>query len=176
MFFCYYSDLINMEKFEDFMVPFTGSVNAPASTNVNDRKSTYATSREDVDCFTLKHNMLEVCTNAEQYQMILDIVNNLVLFVDPKKKMAQERRRRLWFELANKPKTKVKAMVQQQQKELRELVATVRSFERQAYFLNKQIQINPNDPKYALPRYLSICINGLRKRAENIGNNNVISV
>jgi hypothetical protein len=60
MFFCYYSDLINMEKFEDFMVPsMLGTApNTPASST--DKPSPYASTREDVDCFTLKHNMLEV--------------------------------------------------------------------------------------------------------------------
>jgi hypothetical protein len=116
-----------MERFEDYMVPLMGSNfgQSPPTSSVDKHSSPYS-KREDVDCFTLKHNMLEVCTNSEQYQMILDIVNNLVLFVDPKKKMAQERRRRLWFELANKSKMQVKTMVQLLQKDLRELVAIIR--------------------------------------------------
>ncbi|KAI6220278.1 UPF0378-like protein [Aphelenchoides besseyi] len=137
LFFCYYSDLINMEKFEDFVVP--------QLTDEEKEESPYGSKREDVDCFTLKHNMLEVSTNAEQYQVILDIVNHLILFVDPKKKMAQERRRRLWFELSRKSRAEVKIAVQSLQKELRELVAIVRSLERQSFYLNKQIQQRPND-------------------------------
>ncbi|KAI6225410.1 UPF0378-like protein [Aphelenchoides fujianensis] len=137
LFFCYYSDLINMEKFEDFVVPQLGDEQKD--------ESPYGSRREDVDCFTLKHNMLEVSTNAEQYRVILDIVNNLVLFVDPKKKKAQERRRRLWFELVRKAKAEVKICVQNRQKELRELGAVIRGLERQSFYLNKQIQQRPND-------------------------------
>lgn len=60
MFFCYYSDLINMEKFEDFMVPsMVGSAPNTSSASSADKCSPYASTQEDVDCFTLKHNMLE---------------------------------------------------------------------------------------------------------------------
>lgn len=82
--------------------------------------------------------MLEVCTNSDQYQVILDIVNNLVLFVDPKKKMAQEKRRRLWFKLAKKFKPEIAESVQQLQNELREVVTHIRSLERQNFFAQIQ--------------------------------------
>lgn len=61
MFFCYYSDLINMERFEDFMVPLMG-VNFGQSEQSSLAKKDVSpySKREDVDCFTLKHNMLEV--------------------------------------------------------------------------------------------------------------------
>ncbi|CAD5211079.1 unnamed protein product [Bursaphelenchus xylophilus] len=128
MFFCYYSDLINMEKFEDFVVPQI----------TEEKEAKFGERREDVDCFTLKHNMLEVCTNSDQYQVILDIVNNLVLFVDPKKKTAQEKRRRLWFKLAKLTKAEVGDTVQHLQNDLREVVAHIRALERQNFFAQLQ--------------------------------------
>ena len=83
LFFCYYSDLINMEKFEDFVVPQL-SASADASTAAASAAAAGArderplgTRREDVDCFTLRHNILEVCTNAEQYQVCRRIYSPL---------------------------------------------------------------------------------------------------
>ncbi|CAD5207695.1 unnamed protein product [Bursaphelenchus okinawaensis] len=128
MFFCYYSDLINMEKFEDFVVPQI----------TDEKEAKFGERKDDIDCFTLKHNMLEVSTNPDQYQVILDIVNNLVLFVDPKKKLAQEKRRRLWFELAKLTKNEVGEAVQRRQNELREVVAHIRALERQNFFAQLQ--------------------------------------
>jgi hypothetical protein len=70
---------------------------------------------DEVDTFTLKHNILEVSTNPEQYQMCLDIVNHLILLVDPKKTESEGNRRRLWFEIAKKPKRDVRASIEEKQ-------------------------------------------------------------
>lgn len=49
------------------------------------------------DAFTLMHHDLDVCTNSLQYAMILDIVNNLLLCVEPRRKEALERLQRMRF-------------------------------------------------------------------------------
>lgn len=65
--------------------------------------------------------MLEVTTNSDQYQIILDIVNNLLLFVDPKKTQSEEKRQRLWFKLAKKEKHVIKEEIYKMQVKLLKL-------------------------------------------------------
>lgn len=51
-----------------------------------------------VDAFTLMHYDLDVCTNSLQYAMLLDIVNNLLLYVEPHRKEALEKLARMRFQ------------------------------------------------------------------------------
>lgn len=59
----------------------------PAEENI----SLWENQDEPVDAFTLMHHDLDVCTNSLQYAMLLDIVNNLLLYVEPHRKQALER-------------------------------------------------------------------------------------
>lgn len=59
----------------------------PAEENI----SLWEDQDEPVDAFTLMHHDLDVCTNSLQYAMLLDIVNNLLLYVEPHRKQALER-------------------------------------------------------------------------------------
>lgn len=58
---------------------------------------------------------LQVSTNPEQYQMCLDIVNHLILFVDPKKNESERFRRNLSLELAKKSKQEVRETIETKQ-------------------------------------------------------------
>ena len=37
---------------------------------------------------TLVYHDLDMCTNSSQYDMIMDIINNLLLYVEPKRKVS----------------------------------------------------------------------------------------
>ena len=41
---------------------------------------------EGIDSFTLLHHELNICTNSLQYRMILDVINNNLLYLQPRKK------------------------------------------------------------------------------------------
>uniref|UniRef100_A0AC35UCY3 Fmp27_GFWDK domain-containing protein n=1 Tax=Rhabditophanes sp. KR3021 TaxID=114890 RepID=A0AC35UCY3_9BILA len=133
MFFVFFTDSISMEDLGINVIvpPLPPPHELSSKVFLGNRK-------ENVDCFTLKHNMLEVSTNSEQYQMILDIINNLVLYVDPHKKQAEGKRRRLWFEYSQMDIEAVRTSVTEQQERLREIIARNRIEERRLFFLNKE--------------------------------------
>ncbi|VDO62350.1 unnamed protein product [Heligmosomoides polygyrus] len=112
IYFCYFSEELKTDALEETGVPKESSIGGDET---------------GVDCFTLKHNMLEASSNSEQYEMMVDIVNNLVLFIDPKKKELAERRRKLRFLRLPHLRTA-----------LREIVSVVRSLERQLFYLDTQ--------------------------------------
>uniref|UniRef100_A0A1I7VXQ5 Fmp27_GFWDK domain-containing protein n=1 Tax=Loa loa TaxID=7209 RepID=A0A1I7VXQ5_LOALO len=134
MYFCYFSDTLDLDMHD-----------IPYSINDTNEAGGIWGQPEPVDCFTLKHNMLEVSTNPEQYQMVMNIINQLVLFVDPRKKESDRRRQRLRFELQLKDVDEVKSAIFSMQAELRDVIAVIRSLERRLFFLNRQLQESGND-------------------------------
>ncbi|KAK6108897.1 Golgi-body localization protein domain family protein [Brugia pahangi] len=134
MYFCYFSDTLDLDTHD---IPYSIS-------EANEAGGIWG-QPEPVDCFTLKHNMLEVSTNPEQYQMVMNIINQLVLFVDPRKKESDRRRQRLRFELQLKDVDEVKSAIFAMQAELRDVIAVIRSLERRLFFLNRQLQESGND-------------------------------
>ncbi|VDK65509.1 unnamed protein product [Cylicostephanus goldi] len=105
--------------------------------------------------------MLEAISNSEQsppsffctypsvlqYEMVVDIVNNLVLFVDPKKKELAEQRRKLRFACQIIDMKEMRQRIVEQQCELREIVSVVRSLERQLFYMDSQSNGDVDDQK-----------------------------
>lgn len=97
--------------------------------------------KEDpVDAFTLMYHDLEVCTNSLQYAMILDIVNNLLLYVEPQRKQALEKLARMRFQLQLHSMEDQKRPIQQKQTSIRSLLMKIRSLEKDIYFISQRAE------------------------------------
>ncbi|KAJ1358912.1 hypothetical protein KIN20_017480 [Parelaphostrongylus tenuis] len=126
IYFCYFSEELKTDALEESGVPKV------------EQESAIGGEETGVDCFTLKHNMLEAVSNSDQYEMMVDIVNNLVLFVHPKKKELAERRRKLQFACKMADMSEMREKIVEQQSDLRDIVSVVRSLERQLFYLDTQ--------------------------------------
>ncbi|KAM9317685.1 LOW QUALITY PROTEIN: bridge-like lipid transfer protein family member 2 [Pholidichthys leucotaenia] len=89
-----------------------------------------------VDTFTLIHQDLEISTNPVQYAMILDIVNNLLLHVEPRRKEHSEKKQRVRFQL------EISSNPEEQRSSILHLQEAVRQHLTQIRFLEKQIYSN----------------------------------
>ncbi|XP_053313051.1 bridge-like lipid transfer protein family member 2 [Spea bombifrons] len=90
------------------------------------------------DTFTLKHPHLEISTNPAQYAMILDIVNNLLLHVEPKRKEHSEKKQRVRFqlEISSNPEEQ-RSSILHLQEAVRQHVLQIRQLEKQMYSIMK---------------------------------------
>lgn len=93
---------------------------------------------EPVDAFTLMHHDLDVCTNSLQYAMILDVVNNLLLYVEPQRKEAMEKLARMRFQLQLYSSEDQKRPIQHLQTQIRSLMSKIRSLEKDIHFIGKE--------------------------------------
>uniref|UniRef100_A0A3Q1BVQ7 FMP27/BLTP2/Hobbit GFWDK motif-containing RBG unit domain-containing protein n=1 Tax=Amphiprion ocellaris TaxID=80972 RepID=A0A3Q1BVQ7_AMPOC len=87
-----------------------------------------------VDTFTLIHHDLEISTNPVQYAMILDIVNNLLLHVEPRRKEHSEKKQRVRFqlEISSNPEEQ-RSSILHLQEAVRQHLAQIRCLEKQIY-------------------------------------------
>lgn len=92
---------------------------------------------DPVDAFTLMHHDLDVCTNSLQYAMILDIVNNLMLYVEPQRKQALEKLTRMRFELQLYSSEDQKRPIQHLQTQIRSLMTRMRMLEKDIHLIGK---------------------------------------
>ncbi|UMM15236.1 hypothetical protein L5515_002744 [Caenorhabditis briggsae] len=128
IYFCYFSDELKTDSSEDISVP----------PQIDPKHQSLNTDAIGIDVLTLKHNMLEATSNSEQYEMVVDIVNNLALFVDPIKKEMGEKRRRLRFECQLMGMAEMRAKIMRYQSQLREIVSLGRYLERQLFYLSNE--------------------------------------
>ncbi|KAM8976471.1 bridge-like lipid transfer protein family member 2 [Pelodytes ibericus] len=111
----------------------------PPQTPLNPEKEDLLKGQEAAaDTFTLKHQHLEISTNPAQYEMILDIVNNLLLHVEPKRKEHSEKKQRVRFqlEISSNPEEQ-RSSILHLQEAVRQHVLQIRQLEKQMYSIVK---------------------------------------
>lgn len=105
-----------------------------------------------VDSFTLTHQDLDISTNSQQYAMILDIINNLLLYVEPHKKTAFEKLERMRFQFQLSSDDDQKMPISQLQDQVRKYVAYLKRLERERYLVYRASLgdsiANDNDHNY----------------------------
>ncbi|XP_021696070.1 protein KIAA0100 isoform X1 [Aedes aegypti] len=114
-----------------------GTISEVPAPPVEESLSPWENQDEPVDAFTLMHHDLDVCTNSLQYAMILDIVNNLLLHVEPQRKEASERLARMRFQLQLYSSEDQKRPIQHIQTEIRGLMSKIRCLEKDIHFITK---------------------------------------
>ena len=93
-----------------------------------------------VDTFTLTHHDLEISTNSQQFSMIMDIVNNLLLYVETHKKEIFEKQQSIRFGMQLTSIEDQREPISQLQDKLRSLVAKTKRLERESYTIQKAIE------------------------------------
>ncbi|CAL8069118.1 unnamed protein product [Calicophoron daubneyi] len=104
-------------------------------------ESEVVSTQEGGDTVTLLHHTLNICTNSLQYHMIVDIVNDLLLYVEPQRK-AQSERNRVEFGLMSE--SQVRVAILRDQEALRYFVADQRRLERYLWSFVKQTMSSLN--------------------------------
>ena len=114
----------------------------PPSDDVMDL---WAQREQPVDSFTLTHHDLNICTNSLQYEMLLDVINNLLLHVEPHRKEASERLQRLRFQLQLSSTEDQRRPVQQIQNQLRSLISQLRRLEKDIFMFQRALAEDPSN-------------------------------
>ena len=116
--------------------------------NYNRRKDHLNTSFNDcIDCITLIQHDLNLCTNSQQYKMIMTLVNNLVLYFRPRRKQILDKQKSIKFnlQLSQGNLSSLKEHIQLKQLEAKQLLFKLRMLERKLYHLREKIESEMND-------------------------------
>ena len=98
-----------------------------------------------VDSFTLMHTELDVSTNSQQFAMIIDLVNNLLLFVEPHRKEAVEKMQSMRFQFQLSSLEEQREPIYHLQDMLRKLVADSKQSEKECYRIQRLIEESGTD-------------------------------
>ncbi|XP_030385749.1 protein KIAA0100 [Scaptodrosophila lebanonensis] len=135
--------IVSRCKCEFFYVSYGDAIDPNSITEVppppsEESLSPWEKQDDPVDAFTVMHHDLDVFTNSLQYAMILDIVNNLLLYVEPQRKQAAEKLARMRFQLQLHSTEDQKRPIQQKQTMIRSLLMKIRSLEKDIHLISKE--------------------------------------
>ncbi|XP_052800693.1 protein hobbit-like [Mya arenaria] len=100
---------------------------------------------EGVDTLTLLHHDLNVCTNHLQHDMIIDIVNNLLLHVELKKKEVTEKLQSMRFQLQLSRVEDQKTPILSLQESVRQHSERYRFYEKELFLVLKALEEEENE-------------------------------
>ncbi|KAK3862517.1 hypothetical protein Pcinc_031627 [Petrolisthes cinctipes] len=128
---------------------------------------------EAVDTFTLAHEDLCASTNSLQYNMVVDILNNLLLYVDPRKKEAMEGIARMRFQLQLNSRDDQRKPIIRLQNQVRYHLSQLRTLEKQVYLVQRQLDKEPNNntlknEKHELEQLVSDCKEQVNSLSEEL--------
>lgn len=98
-----------------------------------------------VDSFTLMHHELDVSTNSQQFAMIIDLVNNLLLYVEPHRKEAVEKMQNMKFQFQLSSLEEQRGPISLLQDQLRKLIRELKHSERECYRLQRGMEEEPTE-------------------------------
>ncbi len=101
-----------------------------------------------MDCISLIHHDLNLCTTSEQYKMIMNLVNNLVLYFRPRRRQIMDKQKAIKFNLQLSSSGDLDSLIRHikfKQVECKELLCNIRALERRLYHLREKIQADMNE-------------------------------
>ncbi|CAF4612465.1 unnamed protein product, partial [Rotaria sp. Silwood2] len=91
-----------------------------------------------VDSFTFIHNDIQLSTNSSQYRTIMDIVNNLLLYVEPKEEGTNSKLRKLRLQIQLADNLPVlRESIRHLLERVRSTLANLRRLEREIYYFSR---------------------------------------
>jgi hypothetical protein len=157
--------LVNVDNLEDNLIDSQALLNSKIDLN--------SSFNEPINCFTLIHYDLKIRTNSQQYKIILDIVNNLVLYFRPKN--LTDKKKTIKFNLTLKGDTdatilKLKEKIQKQQADIKDRLCKLRLLERSLFYSTGKIEmeINGFQPNAKVNRQHMNVIQELRTENNNL--------
>ncbi len=117
------------------------------SVNKTRKKDLNSILNDCIDCITLIHHDLDLCTNSKQYKMIMNLVNSLVLYFRPRRKQIIDKQKSIKFnlQLSQGNLSSLKQHTQLKQLEAKQLLFKLRMLERKLYRLRERIGIETNE-------------------------------